>query len=320
MIPKRCLALLLMPSLILSGLGAPALAATQETLPAGSGDTTFTLPESQRRIEVASYVPEGADARTPTVFVLTGLKRNADDYRDAWIDAADEYGFTIVVPHFSQRDYPGVAGYNLGNLTNADGKPNPPEAWSFSVIDTLFSQMQASGQTERKHYYLFGHSAGCQFVHRMLTFVPQSRVKAAICSAAGWWTLPDTDNEWPYGLKDAPVTVDRDAQRQLAGLNLLVTVGAEDTDPWHKYLRRSYQAMAQGNNRVERAWVYYKTAEQKANRYGFDFHWAFQTVPGVGHDNAGIAPFAAEQFEAFEHGGAFNVTTPETPPDSTPRS
>lgn len=316
MTPRRYLALWL----VFASLSVPPLATAQDSLPDGSGDTLITLPDGQREIEVFSYVPQGADAQTPTVFVLTGLKRNADDYRDAWIDAADEYGFTIIVPRFSKQVYPGVSGYNLGNLTTPDGKPNPPEAWSFSVIDALFGELQKSGQTERQHYYLFGHSAGCQFVHRMLTFVPQSRVKAAICSAAGWWTLPDTDNEWPYGLKDAPVEVDRDAQRQLTGLNLLVTVGAEDTDPWHRYLRRSYQAMAQGNNRVERAWNYYKTAEQKANRYGFDFHWAFQTVPGVGHDNAGIAPFAAEQFAAFERDGAFDVDTPATPPDSESRN
>lgn len=299
-------------TVLVCGLAAiPSWAEARDALPTGSGVTSFTLEESQREIEVYSHVPDGADLETPTVFILTGLNRNAEDYRDAWIDAADRYGFNIVVPYFSEQDYPGVEGYNLGNMTAEGGRVlNSVEAWSFGVIDELFDEMQSAGQTERESYYLFGHSAGCQFVHRMLTFVPQSRVRASICSAAGWWTLPDTDNDWPYGLKGAPVDADSDSLRELFGLDLLVTVGDEDNDPWHHLLRRSHQAMAQGDDRVERAWVYYKTAEQQARRHDLDFNWSFQTVPGVGHDNAGIASFAAEQFDAFERDGAFDVVTP----------
>lgn len=302
--------------LLTSSIMLATSAMAGEVLSTGSGVSTFMLPDTQRQIDVYHYAPEGADAQTPIVFVLTGLRRNADEYRDAWIEAADQYNFNIVVPRFSPEDYPGVAGYNLGNLITAEGEVNPTEEWSYSVIDTLYSNLQESGQTERDSYYLFGHSAGCQFVHRMMTFMPDSQAQATICSAAGWWTLPDTDNEWPYGLANAPTEISRDEQQALFGKNLLVTVGDKDTDPWHQYLRRNYQAMAQGNHRVERAWVYYKTAEQKANRFGLDFNWAFQTVPDTGHDNAKVASFAAAQFDAFERTGAFDVTTPDTAPDS----
>lgn len=303
---------LLMASSITLATGAMA----EEVLTTGSGMSTFTLPDIQRQIDVYHYAPEDAGPQTPIVFVLTGLRRNADEYRDAWIEAADQYDFTVVVPRFSPEDYPGVSGYNLGNLVAEDGEVSPPEEWSFSVIDALYNDLQERGQTERDSYYLFGHSAGCQFVHRMLTFMPQSKAQATICSASGWWTMPDTDNEWPYGLANAPVELGKDEQRLLFAQKLLVTVGDGDTDPWHRYLRRSYQAMAQGNHRVERAWVYYKTAEQKANRFGMDFNWAFQTVPDTGHNNAKVASFAAAQFDAFERTGAFDVTTPATAPDS----
>ncbi|WP_249976304.1 hypothetical protein [Vreelandella olivaria] len=302
--------------LLLGGIGVATGAMAGEVLATGSGMTTFTLRDTERHIDVYHYVPEGADAQTPTVFVLTGIRRNADEYRDAWVEAADQYNFTIVVPRFSPQDYPGVAGYNLGNLTTEDGEVNPPEEWSFSVIDALYSDLQEGGQTERESYYLFGHSAGCQFVHRMMTFVPESNAQATICSAAGWWTLPDTDNEWPYGLANSPVELGQDEQRQLFAHNLLVTVGDEDNDPWHRFLRRSYQAMAQGDHRVERAWGYYKTAEQQATRFDLDFNWVFQTVPEAGHDNAKVASFAAAQFDAFERTGAFDVTTPETAPNN----
>lgn len=311
---KPILAGLFALSLIL-GLCVSAGAASGQRLPEGSGQPVFHLADGHPDITVYSYVPPEAGPDSPVVFVLTGLKRNAAEYRNAWIDAARRYGFIVLVPKFAEPDYPGVAGYNLGQITAADGQdPRPRSDWSFTVIDAVFERLVQRGETRRPGYDLFGHSAGCQFVHRMLTFVPTARVHAAICSAAGWWTLPDTDNEWPYGLKNAPVAVGRPDLARLFAQPLLVLSGAADIDPYHRYLRRSYQAMAQGSNRVERAWNYYKTAQQKADRYHDVFHWAFQLVPGAGHDYEKIAPYAAARFAAFERNGGFDVTTPQALP------
>ena len=50
-------------------------------------------------------------------------------------------------------------------------------------------------------YNMFGHSAGAQFVHRFIQFKPLSRVDKAVSANAGWYTLPDTTIDFPYGLK-----------------------------------------------------------------------------------------------------------------------
>lgn len=277
-------------------------------LPTESGSFTFTVPQTGKKMEVFSYQPPNANAETPVVFVLTGLNRNAAEYRDSWIENAKKNNLIVIAPLFSQTEYPGTEGYNLGNIENPKTqKVNPKGQWAFTVIDELFSDMQKQGITQQKNYYLFGNSAGCQFVHRMLTFVPEANVKAAICAAAGWWTMPDIENPWPYGLEQAPVKV---SQKQLADYfakPMLIAVGEKDNDPYHPLLRRSYQAMAQGDSRLTRAQTYYLTAQQKAKRYKVNFNWQFTTVPGIGHNGAKMSAYGAEQFAQFEQNGTFNV-------------
>ncbi|MGL5385496.1 MAG: hypothetical protein ACRDCA_06530 [Serratia sp. (in: enterobacteria)] len=277
-------------------------------LPKESGSFDFTVPQTGKKMEVFSYQPPGADANTPVVFVLTGLNRNAAEYRDSWVENAKKNQLIVIAPRFSEADYPGNDGYNLGNIENAKThQANPKGEWAFTVIDDLFADLQQQGITKQKNYYLFGNSAGCQFVHRMLTLVPEANVKAAICAAAGWWTMPDVENLWPYGLDKAPVKV---TQKQLADYfakPVLITVGEKDNDPYHPLLRRSYEAMAQGDSRLTRAQNYFLTAQQKAKRYKVDFNWRFTTLPDVGHSGSKMSAYGAEQFAWFEQHGDFKA-------------
>jgi poly(3-hydroxybutyrate) depolymerase len=280
------------------------------SLPQGSGSFEFVVPQTQKKMEVFTYQPPGANAQTPVVFILAGLNRDADKYRDSWVENATKNKLIVIAPLYSEKDYPGNDGYNLGNLVNAKtDKVNPRGEWAFTVIDDLFANMQKQGITQQKQYYLFGNSAGCQFAHRMLTFVPEAKVKAAMCAAAGWWTMPDVENPWPYGLDGAPVDV---TQKQLAdyfALPVLITVGSKDSDPYHPLLRRSYAAMTQGDSRLTRAETYFLTAKQKAKRYKVPFNWQFTTLKGVGHNGEKMSAYGAEQFAWFEQHGKFK--TPE---------
>ena len=76
-------------------------------------------------------------------------------------------------------------------------------------------------------YYYYGMSAGCQFGHRMGTFTSATKIKAAICASAGFYTLPVLNKTFPYGLQHAPT---------LAKLNkhfcrnTIMMVGGNDTN------------------------------------------------------------------------------------------
>ncbi|HSH45457.1 MAG TPA: hypothetical protein VK966_06360, partial [Longimicrobiales bacterium] len=62
-----------------------------------------TPATAERPVPVWYHRPEDAGPDAPFVFVIHGMGRNADGYRDAWIEDADRYGFVVVVPEFSDE-------------------------------------------------------------------------------------------------------------------------------------------------------------------------------------------------------------------------
>lgn len=231
------------------------------------------------------FVEPGPDAmdEAPVVIVLHGVNRNADDYARNWRALASEYGLRVYVPEFSGRAFPGAAHYNLGGI----GTEGPH---AFAAIEPLFTAIAARGG-EASGYYLFGHSAGAQFVHRALLFEDLPRLNTAFAANAGWYTLPDASVAWPYGLQGVPV--DDDAVRRWAGQPLVVLLGERDNDPRHRHLRRTPEADAQGPHRYARGAFFAETARDRAAALGAAFRWTVYAVPGVAHDNAGMASAAA---------------------------
>ena len=57
-------------------------------------------------MDVYYHVPDEIDSKTPILMVLHGGGRNADDYRDAFIDKSNSLGFIVVAPEFSQASFP----------------------------------------------------------------------------------------------------------------------------------------------------------------------------------------------------------------------
>jgi len=66
-------------------------------------------------------------------------------------------------------------------------------------------------------------------------------------------------------------------------------LGDADSDPNHRSLPRQSAAMAQGPHRFARGQNFYNTSRQIAERTHQVFNWSCVIVPGVAHDNAGIA-------------------------------
>ena len=58
-------------------------------------------------VRVFATRPVHLAADRPVVFVMHGVNRNADEYRDQWHDLANEHDFLLVVPEFSERKFPG---------------------------------------------------------------------------------------------------------------------------------------------------------------------------------------------------------------------
>ena len=234
--------------------------------------------------------PAGLAADRPVVFVMHGVQRNAEEYRNQWHELALQYDFLLVVPEFTQQDFPGAEGYNFGNVFDESGAAVPEAYWSFSAIEPLFDDIRRRYSLTAPGYALYGHSAGAQFVHRFLFHVPEARVTQIVAANAGWYTMPDFDIGFPYGLNDSAV-----GREQLArALQLPVTIllGDRDTDAAHPSLRRTPEALAQGGDRFARGFSFFDAARAAADQLGVPFEWHLSTVRGAGHDNRLMAPAA----------------------------
>jgi poly(3-hydroxybutyrate) depolymerase len=264
---------------------------------AGAGSFQFT-PDAKRpqhHIKVWTYRPEGLGPNSPIVFVMHGVKRDGKTYRDQWVAHSKKGGFLVAVPEFPEGEYPGDA-YQQGNIRDRAGKPIPPERWTFTVIEKLFDQVKKLTGSKVEKYYLYGHSAGGQFVHRFVLFMPEARYARAIAANPGYYTFPTQDVDYPYGLKKTSIT--GKLPPSVFAREFVLLLGDRDTNRDDPDLRKTPQADAQGLTRFERGKNYFQTARQAAKAERAKFNWRQVTVPGVGHSNAKMAPAAAREFFA----------------------
>lgn len=274
---------------LLAGVMLPAAAAAAEDH-AARGRFVFSAWEGPP-LPVWYQLPERVTADTPVVVVMHGVNRDADRYRDEWAGLARQHGFIVVCPEFSARDFPGAGGYNTGYFAGSDGAPRPRALWSFAAIEPLFDAVRARFGTRAERYTIYGHSAGAQFVHRFVLFMPEARIEQAIAANAGWYTMPDPHTGFPYGLGKAPVAPD--GLSTALGKPLTVLLGTADTDTADPDLRTTPEANAQGPHRFARGQTFFAAGQGAAARLGVPFGWRMDFVPGVGHKNGLMAEAAA---------------------------
>lgn len=244
-----------------------------------------------KRIPVHYYLPTGFGPDSPILFVMHGTRRNASDYRDTWIATAERENALLLCPRFSRRHYSRHA-YHLGNVV-AESEALPPERWTFEVIEDLFDKIRAATGSTREHYDIYGHSAGAQFVHRLVLFCPHVRIGTAVAANAGWYTLPAFDGHaFPYGLRRSPATPYLlDAA---LGRKLVIMVGCDDRDADDAFLRNSRRACAQGEHRFERAHTFLRRGREHAADREIPCRWSLVTVAGAGHHDVEMMPAATE--------------------------
>jgi hypothetical protein len=271
---------------------------------AGPNDLPWTDPAFPARpLTLRSARPKQWTPDCTILFVHHGVLRNGGDYRDFWLPLVDEAGLLVVVPEFSGEAFPGSRWYNYGNTRDDDARPIARAEWTYGIVEHLFAALCAAGVTRRDRYGLFGHSAGGQFVHRMVSLGFRGRVAAAVTANAGTYAMPDPAVAFPYGL--GGTGVDEAALADLLGFGLTVMAGTADTDTTGEHFPRDEAAMRQGDTRYARAHAYIAAARGCAERLGCRCGWSIVDVPGVGHDgermSAAAAPVLAAALHAAPH-------------------
>ena len=283
---KALVSLLFLTGLILLS-GLRAAEAAGGVLPDRS---EFIFEQGGKRVLVRYFVPDGVTADSPVVLVMHGVRRDGERYLHDWIPLAAARRFLLVVPEFSEAEFPGSRGYQDGNLTTRSGHPVPPEAWSYNLIEPIFDAVRARCHNRSEQYCIYGHSAGAQFVHRFLCCVPRARILRAVSANAGTYMLPEFATRFPYGF--GGVGLGEAGLRTALGRPLIVLLGTADTDPHHPELSHAPEAEAQGPHRLARGRYFYASGEKAAAARQVPFGWKIAFAPGIAHSDSGMAPFA----------------------------
>ena len=264
------------------------LLAKAEPLSSGAGH--FDFRRAGKTVPVWYFLPEKVGPNAPILFVMHGVNRDADRYRDDWIPHAKAKNFIVIAPEFSSAEFPGNENYSLGGMKLGQSSAQPSKASSYSFLEPIFEEVKRSTGNRSESYWLYGHSAGAQFVHRYLYFMPKAHVTAAVAANAGWWTMPDPAVAFPYGLHRSAVSVV--GLKTMLQRKLTILLGTADTDPNDENLQRSPEAMVQGVHRFARGHTFFEAGQKRAAALGIPLGWQLSTAPGIAHSDSGMAEFA----------------------------
>jgi predicted esterase len=269
-----------------------------ETIPLKNGKDSFVMyayKESERKsIKVWTYKPQEWKNGNKIVFVMHGGGRNAEDYLNAWVEIAQKNNVLIVAPEFENKFAKYITNdYQEGNLFTFFGTKNPKKEWAYTVVENIFDHIKSVNTISNENYNIFGHSAGGQFVHRMILLMPESRIGTAIAANAGFYTFPDENLEYPYGLINTEIDLKPDLKKAYKK-RLIILLGELDNDPSLGTFRTTDLAMEQGAYRLERGSNFYKANKELKNKNNWEFNWSIDTIKNVGHDYKKMSENAIE--------------------------
>jgi len=249
------------------------------------------IHDPQRPLWLHAYRPEGYTPDRPVVFVLHGMARNGEEYRDYWIDTADRHRVLILAPGFPEETHPGARAYNDGGVVDQFGELRPSRRWAYQVPARMLALVQRAGVTKRRQAFLFGHSAGADFAQRMVLLTDRSPFCAVVAANANWYGLPTLLRPFPEGIGGLGLT-DADVEARLAW-PLTILAGEADLDTKGASVPTLPAALAQGADRFARAKHLLAFARAEAVRRGVPCHWRLETAPGIAHDGHAMSQVCA---------------------------
>jgi predicted esterase len=270
-----------------------------DTIPLKNKKDSFVMyayKESERKsIKVWTYKPQEWKNGNKIVFVMHGGGRNAEDYLDAWAEIAQKNNILIVAPEFKNKFAKYITNdYQEGNLFTFFGTKNPKEEWAYRVVENIFDHIKSVNNISNKNYDIFGHSAGGQFVHRMIMLMPESRIRTAISANSGFYSLPKEKLEFPYGIQNTGIDLQKSYNKRL-----IILLGELDNDPSLGTFRTTDLAMEQGAHRLERGTTFFNSNKELKNKNNWTFNWEMDTIKNVGHDYKKMSKNAIEWIKNY---------------------
>ncbi|WP_211242140.1 hypothetical protein [Pontimicrobium aquaticum] len=289
------------------------------TIKTGSGSFLIEggIGNKENTIQVYYHKPENFTANSEILLVIPGAGRNGNTYRDSWIEESEKKSILILSPMYPEKHY-NFDAYHLGGviknsnlydciervegankiMLNEDKlrfnlNPNANE-WLFNDFDRIFDVAVNVLQSKQTSYNLFGHSAGGHILHRFVLFQEHTKAKNILASNASFYTLPNFENSFPFGLKNTPVN--NVFLKNAFKKKLVVFLGELDNENETRgSFLESKTANQQGHHRLERGAYFFEQAKEMAKKLNTTFNWELKIIPEVGHDYKNMG-FAASRY------------------------
>ena len=222
--------------------------------------------------EYLLYIPESAGPDSRVLVLVHGLSRNAHEQATVFTSLCEERGVVALVPIFTKelhKDYQRLGRRGRGPRADL-------------LLHQFLTECASLSGADPTQTFLFGFSAGAQFVHRYVLAHPHRVARAAV-AAAGWYTFPDHTQKFPYGTRPsralAGVTFNPE---QFLRVPIEVLVGELDTT--NTNLRRTDRADGQqGATRLERARRWVTAMRSAAAAHELPPLVTLTEVPGIEH-------------------------------------
>jgi hypothetical protein len=229
-------------------------------------------------MRVHTYRPSNC-TEPALLFVFHGNSRSAASYLDYARPLADRACLLVFAPLFDEERFPNSA-YHRGGIVDDDGVL-PREDWTVDIVADLVSWARRREGRPDAPYYLFGHSAGGQFLSRVAAFAPPPDAERIVIANASTHVLASLDEPAPYGLGDVFGPAATGQLRTYLALPVTIYLGTEDTED--EDLTDTVEARRQGADRLERGRAAFALARETALRNGWTFGWRLVEASGVGH-------------------------------------
>ena len=229
---------------------------------------------SGAELDYFAYVPRTATTDSQLLVTIHGIERMALQHAVRFSALAEKHGFVVIAPVFSKARIPRYQRLERG----------PTGDCPVAALELTVDHLQRATGLSPAPMRLFGYSGGAQFAMRY-TLVGSLPVARLALAAPGWFTMPDTQQPFPYGLGDAPVLEGRVADvTRLLSIPLMLAVGENDTRRDKSLNRNALVEASQGKTRLERAHRWYDAMKEAAKSRGLAQMTQLKLLPGAGHD------------------------------------
>lgn len=225
-------------------------------------------------LESTVIAPSRLGSQRP-LLALHGISRNAHELSRALAPVAEATGRLVVIPHFVEQQWP---------VYQRITRRARPDKALLSLLTTLRAMdSKIAGPID-----IFGYSGGAQLAHRFAMLYPEA-VGDLHLGAAGWYTFPDADVEYPYGIGDSTRRPGSWSRLMRSGLNhylqrrFNVYVGARDTLRGGALRQNPLVDAQQGRHRLERARRFVAAVNKRQAAAGIPCTARLQILPDCDH-------------------------------------